>query len=206
MSFVKHPLINGRNGWASLILLGVGWFAGCSQPAGGDTYNAWYRPVPLGWCPRYIVGDRHAWLVGKIAPSGERPDVRRTVFNFRGRFLTTDAGAELVRTSCDNRPYPVFELFEVVGERPMTEVDNEPIVGRGPGAPDAGPPAAPAAAAAAAADGGWKDPGQDPGVTPVIVPREAKSSGRGYRRGKAKRKQRSKQRNRRRRRRGADRP
>jgi hypothetical protein len=168
---------------AGVVLVAVAGFGACTSPAGGDTYNAWYRPVPLGWCPRYLVGDRHAWLVGKIAPTGERSDLRQRVFTFRGRFLTTDAGAELVRTSCDNRRYPVFELFEVVGERPMTDADAEPQVARGPGASDAG-------RAAVAADGGLKDSGTKLSGTSVVVPRVVKPSQRRRERRRERRRQR----------------
>ena len=50
----------------------------CSEPPPESAeYDAWYRPVPLGFCPRYIVGDRHAWVVGKIAPGTERKQIER---------------------------------------------------------------------------------------------------------------------------------
>jgi hypothetical protein len=180
-----------RSRYWGLILLGVAPFVACTPEEGGQTYDAWYRPVPLGWCPRYIIGDRHAWIVGKIAPNGERADIRQTVFALRGRFLTDDAGGEKVRSKCANRPYPVFELLEVMGERPMTDADAEPRVQRGPGSPDAGQ------APAAPADGGWQDPGREPGVEPVIVPKEAKPKRTRYRRRKARSKRRrSRRRNR----------
>jgi hypothetical protein len=177
-----------RSRYWGLILLGVAPFVACTSDEGGKTYNAWYRPVPLGWCPRYIIGDRHAWIVGKIAPNGERADIRRTIFALRGRFLTDAAGLERVRSSCAKRPYPVFELLEVVSERPMTDADGEPQVGRGPGSPDAGQ------ASTAPADGGWRDPGKEPGVKSIIVPHEAKPKRKRYRRRKARRKRREQRR------------
>ena len=98
-----------------------------------EEYKAWYRPVPLGFCPRYIVGDRHAWVVGKIAPGTERDEIERRVFGFRGYFETDAEGHEKTRSSCDDRAYPIFHLVEVVDERLMELGEPEPKVLRGPG-------------------------------------------------------------------------
>ena len=108
-----------------------------------EQYKAWYRPVPLGFCPRYLIEDRHAWVVGQVAPGKERPNIAALEFTFRGYFVKNDEGDEKTRSSCDDRPYPIFHLLEVQGERPMGVVDQEPKVLRGPGRvaalPDAGP-------------------------------------------------------------------
>ena len=69
-----------------------------------ESYQAWYRPVPLGFCPRFIVGDRHAWVVGKVAPGKERDQLERRVFTFRG--CRTDAREERTRRT-DDRAYPI---------------------------------------------------------------------------------------------------
>ena len=119
------------------------WFAGalvflslsgCSAEAPEtDEYNAWYRPVPLGFCPRYISGDRHAWVVGNIAPGTERTAIERRVFVFRGYFELDAEGHEKTRSSCDDRAYPIFNLVELVDERMMDLGEAEPKVLRGPG-------------------------------------------------------------------------
>ena len=98
-----------------------------------DEFKAWYRPVPLGFCPRYIVGDRHAWVVGKIAPGTERDAIERRVFVFRGYFETDAEGHEKTRSSCDDRAYPIFHLVDMVDERLMELGEAEPKILRGPG-------------------------------------------------------------------------
>jgi hypothetical protein len=99
--------------------------------------------VPLGFCPRYLIGDRHAWVVGKVAPGTERKNVVALEFTFRGYFEKNAEGDEKTRSSCDDRPYPIFHLLEVQGERAMGVMDEEPKVLQGPGRiapiPDAGP-------------------------------------------------------------------
>ena len=98
-----------------------------------DEYKAWYRPVPLGFCPRYIIGDRHAWVVGKIAPGTERDAIERRAFVFRGYFEIDAEGHEKTRSSCDDRAYPIFHLVDMVDERLMALGEAEPKVLRGPG-------------------------------------------------------------------------
>jgi len=106
----------------------------CSEPPPESAeYDAWYRPVPLGFCPRYIIGDRHAWVVGKIAPGKERDQVEARKFVFRGYFELDAEGNEKVRSSCDDRPYPIFHLIDLVDERLMELGEGEPKVLRGPG-------------------------------------------------------------------------
>lgn len=130
VAVVEHPwrlrIIAG-----ALVFLSLG---GCSAEV-PDTqdYKAWYRPVPLGFCPRYIVGDRHAWVVGKLAPGTEREAIERRVFVFRGYFETDAEGHEKTRSSCDDRPYPIFHLVEMVDERLMELAEAEPKILRGPG-------------------------------------------------------------------------
>ena len=107
---------------------------GCSaESPDTDDYQAWYRPVPLGFCPRYIIGDRHAWVVGQIAPGTERQAIERRVFTFRGYFELDAEGYEKTRSSCDDRAYPIFHLVEMVGERLMELGEEEPKIVRGPG-------------------------------------------------------------------------
>jgi len=121
----------------------------CSEPPPESAeYDAWYRPVPLGFCPRYIVGDRHAWVVGKIAPGTERKQIERRKFVFRGYFELDAEGTEKVRSSCDDRPYPIFHLVDLVDERLMELGEAEPKVLRGPGRIEAiAPPPPPVIAA-----------------------------------------------------------
>ena len=95
--------------------------------------RAWYRPVPLGFCPRFLIEDRHAWVVGKVAPGNERPQVAQMEFAFRGYFVVDEDGKEKVRSSCDSRPYPIFHLLELKDERLTAAGEPEPKVTRGPG-------------------------------------------------------------------------
>ena len=108
---------------------------GCSGPEPPSiTVKARFMPVNLGFCPRYLIEDRHAWMVGKLAPGKEKARIAEVEFTLRGYFLTDEAGAERVRTSCDKRPYPIFHLLEVVSERLVEPGEPEPKVTRGPGA------------------------------------------------------------------------
>ena len=118
-----------------------------------ESYQAWYRPVPLGFCPRFIVGNRHAWVVGMVAPGKERDQLERRVFTFRGAFELDGEGEERTRSSCDDRAYPIFRLSEVTEERLMALGEPEPKVTRGPGSiPKPEPLVAPATPAPAAKD------------------------------------------------------
>ena len=116
----------------------------CSGPPPETAeYKAWYRPVPLGFCPRYIIGDRHAWVVGKIAPGTERQAIERRTFVFRGYFVVDAEGNEKIRSSCDDRPYPIFHLVDLIDERTMELGEAEPKILRGPGRAELVVPSAP---------------------------------------------------------------
>jgi hypothetical protein len=72
-------------------------------------------------------------VVGKIAPGTERKQIERRKFVFRGYFELDAEGTEKVRSSCDDRPYPIFHLVDLVDERLMELGEAEPKVLRGPG-------------------------------------------------------------------------
>ena len=109
----------------SLVVAGLLLASACINPEGGDTYEAWFRPLS-GFCPRYVIGEDYAWIRGKVAPTHQRKGVRQQVYTFRGEFLKDSEGNPKVSTKCQGRPYPIFELYEVVGSRALEEGEKPP--------------------------------------------------------------------------------
>ncbi len=109
----------------SLVAAGLLLATACSTPEGGDTYEAWFRPLS-GFCPRYVIGEDYAWVRGKVAPTHQRRGVRQKVYTFRGVFLKDEKGELKTNTKCQGRPYPIFELYEVVSSRPLTDGEKPP--------------------------------------------------------------------------------
>ena len=99
--------------------------AACHSPEGGNTYEAWFRPLS-GFCPRYVVGEEYAWIRGKVPPGYERKGIRQQVFSFRGEFLKDAEGNPRVSSKCQGRPYPIFQLHEVMGARALTSGEKPP--------------------------------------------------------------------------------